>query len=358
MGLFKDTHTFRLSNKEYKAIIHTSLGKEVRASIEHNDKILAEDFIEDVLTDDRKILLEFELNNKEKIRVEAGWVSLTKSAITVFVNDKLIYESSPGETIMSPHEFYGLTTEDIQNYIPPEQQTESANDDDVSMSDNLDERDRFFDSVQKKNRGFARLFIEAIMIVAIWNLFSNRPGIDTVIMTSAVLISGLAAQILLRIPTISGGGLAITAFLLSYGLFQQFALSNDSTNKLGFTFTSLSIAIGDIVYYIYYNFISSKSNPNAHTQNVPNSYVKRSIFFFILLAIGNTLFALFAPANLYVIWSLAAFVILFYYVLSPSMKQRSAMQSNLSIDIIKAKFKLNKSKTKKKPDSDDKPKAG
>lgn len=358
MGIFKDTHAFILNDLEYKVVIHTGLGKEVRASVEQGCKIIAEDINPDATADDRTLLLEFELKKKDKVRVEAGWISLTKTAIAVFVDNKLIYESSPGKILMAPLEAYGLSSQDIQGGTPTESEADATDDGKALQSDSLDERDKSFDTVLKRKRGYTGVFLAAFIIVAAWNILTNRPGIDTVIMASAVFVSGIAAHTLLRVSTISGGAVGIAAFLLSYGLFQQFVLGNDSTNKLGFTFTTLSITIGYVVYSLYYLFLSKGTSMAGSNQTLPNSEIRRSLIFFTVLALGNTVFALYASGELFGLWSLTALVLIFYYIFSPYMKSRNTARPNPRKGLIRDRLRSNKTKEKKKSDSDHKPKAG
>lgn len=353
MGIFKDTHVFKLNDGEYRVVIHTGLGKEVRASVEQSGKIIAEDINADATADDRTLLLEFDLKKNEKVRVEAGWISFTKTAIAVFVDNKLTYESSPGKTLMAPLQAYGLSSQDIQGGTPTESEANSADDGKAVQSDSLNERDKSFDTVLKAKRSYTGLFLAAILIVAAWNIFTNRPGIDTVIMASAVFVSGVAAHTLLRVPTISGGAVGIAAFLLSYGLFQQFVLGNGSTNKLGFTFTALSIIIGHVVYYVYYRLVSNRMRLVSSNQTLPNSEIRRSLIFFTVLAFGNTVFALFASDELFGLWSLAALVSIFYYIFSPYMKSRNPARPNPRKGTVSGRLKSKKFKSNKKTDSDD-----
>lgn len=350
MGIFKDTHSFSIRNVTYTVEVGPSklTANDMHAVVKRGEEILAKDSIEDAWEDDRKLLLTFN-DAQHNIRIDVGAIDLIhNTAIVVHQDNKLIYESHPGKKVIS---WTDLLSKQAGLYI---EEDESLTDKpSSSSSDSLDERDKTFDTVSKAKRSYTGLFLAAILIVAAWNIFTNRPGIDTVIMASAVFVSGVAAHTLLRVPTISGGAVGIAAFLLSYGLFQQFVLGNGSTNKLGFTFTALSIIIGHVVYYVYYRLVSNRMRLVSSNQTLPNSEIRRSLIFFTVLAFGNTVFALFASDELFGLWSLAALVSIFYYIFSPYMKSRNPARPNPRKGTVSGRLKSKKFKSNKKTDSDD-----
>jgi hypothetical protein len=317
----------------------------VHAILLCDGKEINRDDNDDAIANDRDFNLRFKLDDGRKVRIEAGWVSLVKTGIAVYVDEELSYESHPGKTLKSPLGAYGMSAKDL---ISPT----ISDSEDSAPAEPLNERDQSFDDIQKKQQSYTRLFLAAIVIVAVWNIFTSRPGIDTVIMASAVFISGLAAQYLLRVPTLSGGGVAITIFLLSYGLFQQFILANDMNNKLGLTFIALSITIGYFVYYLYYRFVPDKNNPNRIIPRLPNAEIKRSVIFFVMLAAGNALFALFASDELFGLWNLISLILIFLYIFSPMGRQKSAGNSNGGKVGDRLMRRTKKPKTRKKPNTD------
>lgn len=347
MGLFKDTHPFQIDGKDYQVVIKTSLGKDIHAKLLQDGKEVAHDDNLNAVADDRDFVIHFKLKDGRCVRIEAGWISPLKTAIIVLVDGKLYHESSPGANIMTPLEVYGLTPED---FSPPEQlnKTTEIPLKDSSTSDILDERDKTFDQLKAKRKGFTGIFLTAIVLVALWGPFTDATGIDIMTVASAVLISGLAAQLLLRIPTISGGALAIAAGLLLYGASRQYILNNDRTNEISFTLTSFVIVIGYIVYYLYYRKNDSFSKPPG----IPVSEIRRSIGFFLFLGVTNALFVFYASDDMYNLWSSAVLIIFAVYIFSIFRKKRTPMQQLSAEKSYVSKNKMKKTKVKKKPDSD------
>lgn len=113
MGLFTDKFTFTISDKEYQVVIHTNMVTKITATTLQDGEVLAQDVLDgnDRSFDDT-LYMQFKLDDDRRVDIIAGWISLTKTAIAVRIDGKLIHESSPNSIILSPAEVWGVQQSD------------------------------------------------------------------------------------------------------------------------------------------------------------------------------------------------------------------------------------------------------
>lgn len=352
MGIFKDTYYFSLNDVTFTVEVGPSkvTSSDMHAVVIKNEEILAKDSIDDIFEDDRKLYLSFTDDAQHNIKVEVGAIDLLRNtAVVVCLDEKLIYESHPGEKVIS---WSDLVSKQAGLYADGDESSDDqANN--SSTSSILDERDKTFDQLDAKRKGFTGVFLTAIVLVALWVLFTDAAGIDIIIVTSAVLISGLAAQLLLRIPTISGGALAIATGLVLYGAAHEYILNNEPATRIGLTLTSIAIVAGYSVYYTYYRLNSNKNDPSSKLARIPFSDIRRSVSLFLFLAITNAVFTVYASDAIFYLWNFVALTLIITSVFSPLIKKRTPIQRYKAKSSTVSKSKTEKPKVKKKHNSKD-----